>query len=208
MKRGLSSLEFLLAVVSSLLLVSCVALIILSWISLKSEGAVEPAVLSGRMVITEGVVFSEELKNSSSLLFKSLAFDVQHLVSEAFRHSELRLHFLSCQVLYFSRGSVAVTFDLCFNHLIDLKEAAQQLGAGLQEAGNAGLVIDKNSIQITEKQQKTTAAPSSVTPTTATCPPHQTSCADRSMCVPIDRLCDGVEDCPDNSDEVAARCGE
>lgn len=32
------------------------------------------------MVITEGAVFSEELHNSSSLLFKSLAFDVENLV--------------------------------------------------------------------------------------------------------------------------------
>lgn len=43
-------------------------------------GAVEPEVLSGRMVITQGAVFSEELNNSSSPLFKSLAFDVQNLV--------------------------------------------------------------------------------------------------------------------------------
>lgn len=48
-------------------------------------GAVEPAVLSSRMVITQGAVFSEELNNSSSLLFKTLAFDVQNMVrSQAF----------------------------------------------------------------------------------------------------------------------------
>lgn len=40
----------------------------------------EPAVLSGTMAITGGAVFSEELKNSSSLQFKSLAFDFQQLV--------------------------------------------------------------------------------------------------------------------------------
>lgn len=40
----------------------------------------EPAVLTARMVITQGAVFSEELNNSSSLLFKALAFDVQTLV--------------------------------------------------------------------------------------------------------------------------------
>lgn len=44
------------------------------------RGAIEPAVVTGRMVITEGAVFSEELRNSSSLQFKSLAFDVQELV--------------------------------------------------------------------------------------------------------------------------------
>nr|XP_033502316.1 enteropeptidase-like [Epinephelus lanceolatus] len=80
MKRSLSSLEFLLAIVVSLLLVCCVGLIVLSWISLKTEGGVEPAVLSGQMVITDGAVFSDELKNSSSLKFKSLAFDIQQLV--------------------------------------------------------------------------------------------------------------------------------
>ncbi len=49
------------------------------------QDAVEPSLLSGQMVITEGTDFSEELKNSSSLKFKSLAFDVQQLVrSQAF----------------------------------------------------------------------------------------------------------------------------
>ncbi|XP_049447903.1 enteropeptidase [Epinephelus fuscoguttatus] len=166
MKRSLSSLEFLLAIVVSLLLVCCVGLIVLSWISLKTEGGVEPAVLSGQMVITDGAVFSDELKNSSSLKFKSLAFDVQQLVSEAFGHSELRLEFKSCQVLDFSRGSVVVTSDLWFNQLIDVKEVEQQLRAGLQEAEGTGLVIDRNSIRITEKHNETTAAPTSVTPTT------------------------------------------
>ena len=48
-------------------------------------------VLSGHIVITEGAVFSEELRNSSSLQFKSLAFDVQQLVrSEAFTLKENR----------------------------------------------------------------------------------------------------------------------
>lgn len=42
--------------------------------------AAEPVVLSGQLIITEGAVFSDELSNSSSLLFKSLAFDVENLV--------------------------------------------------------------------------------------------------------------------------------
>uniref|UniRef100_A0A8C2X0G8 Transmembrane serine protease 15 n=1 Tax=Cyclopterus lumpus TaxID=8103 RepID=A0A8C2X0G8_CYCLU len=144
MKRGLSSLELLLSVVSFLLLVTSVGLIAVSWISLNMEGAGEPVVLSGQMWITEGAVFSEELKNSSSLQFKSLAYDVQQLISKAFSHSD----FKTCQVLYFSQGSVVVNFDLWFNQLIDVKEAEQQLGAGLQEAAAGGLVIDRNSIQI------------------------------------------------------------
>ncbi|KAJ4919406.1 hypothetical protein JOQ06_000091 [Pogonophryne albipinna] len=205
MKR-FSSLEVLLSVLSSLLLLCCLALIVLSWIRLEPSGAVESTELSGRMLITEGAFYSEELKNSSSLRFKSLAYDVQHLVSEAFGHSELKQHFLSCQVNSFSQGSVAVTFDLWFNQLVDLKEAEQQLGVGLQEAGGTGWVIDRNSIQITGKQEVTTAAPTGVSPTAEACPPQQTSCADPSLCILIGRLCDGHRDCPDGSDEDAARC--
>jgi len=43
---------------------------------------------------------------------------------------------------------VVVNFDLWFNQRIDVNEAEQQLGAGLQEAAAGGLVIDRNSIQI------------------------------------------------------------
>uniref|UniRef100_A0A4W6E4L3 Transmembrane serine protease 15 n=1 Tax=Lates calcarifer TaxID=8187 RepID=A0A4W6E4L3_LATCA len=204
MKR-LSSLEFLLSVVSSLLLICCGGLIVVSWISLRPEGVVEPEALSGRMVIAEGAMFSEDLRNSSSLSFKSLAFDVQQLVSEAFGHTELRQLYRSCQVLTFRSGSVAVTFDLWFNQLIEAKEAEQQLGAGLQEAEGGGLVIDRNSIRITEKPDGTTPSPSTPSPP-VTCPPHQKPCGDRSMCVPIDRFCDGVDDCPDSSEEDAALC--
>ncbi|XP_035846915.1 enteropeptidase [Sander lucioperca] len=252
MKLRLSSLEILLAIVSTLLLACCIGLIVVSWLSLKPEGAVKPGMRSGRMVITHGAVYSDELKNSSSLQFKSLAFDVQNLVSEAFGLSELRLDFQSCRVLQFSQGSVVVTFDLWFSQLIDVQEVERQLWAGLQEAGNTGLVIDKNSIHITEKPDETTAAPTTIIPTTIipttitptteslifvslifvslifvslifvsqkslvfvslifvsqrTCPPLQTSCADGSVCVRIDQLCDGVPDCPDASDEGAARC--
>ncbi|KAM9348480.1 enteropeptidase [Symphorus nematophorus] len=149
MSRRLSSLEFLLSVVVLLLLLCCVALIVVSWLSLKPEGGIDPAVLSGRMVVTDGAEFSEELKNSSSLQFKSLSFNVQQLVSEAFSHSKLSRLYKSCQVLSFSRGSVVVTFDLWFNQLIRPKEAEQQLGAGLQEARDTRLVVDRNSIQIT-----------------------------------------------------------
>ncbi|XP_070712120.1 enteropeptidase [Pempheris klunzingeri] len=210
MQLRLSSVEFLLAVVAALLLLCCAGLIAISWLSLRPEGVEEPAALRGRMAITEGAVFSEELKNSSSLSFKSLAFDVQQLVSAAFGHSELRRVYKSCQVLSFSRGkSMVVTFDIWFSQLIDTQEVEKQLGAGLQEAGTTGLVIDRNSIQITEKPEETTAAPPTVLPPTPlplTCPPDQTPCADQSSCVPNNQLCDGHRDCPDASDEDAACC--
>lgn len=170
-----------------------------------------------------------------------------------------------------SNGSVIVTFDLWFNRLVDVKEVEQELGAGLQEVGDRGLVIDRNSIQITgeclmrgpceviglwdqlssfsvnhiirvwnsaEKPDGTTTTPTMTTTTTVpptsgecrssmwlmfevqltiwspssistvTCPPHQESCADQLTCVPIDRFCDGVDDCPDAFDEDATHCGQ
>ncbi|XP_059206892.1 enteropeptidase [Centropristis striata] len=207
MKLRLSSLEFFLSVLVSLLLACCLGLIVMSWLSLKSEGGAEPAALSGRMAITHGAIFSEELKNSSSLHFKSLAFDVQRLVSEAFGHSDLRLNFKSCQVLSFSRGSVLVTFDLWFNQLVDAQEAEQQLGAGLQEAEGVGLVIDRNSIQVTEKRDETTAAPI-VTPTAAppTCPTSAvTSDEDRLTCTFERGVCFWRQQEDDDGDWIRTR---
>ncbi|KAM9781868.1 enteropeptidase isoform 2-T2 [Syngnathus typhle] len=39
-----------------------------------------------------------------------------------------------------------------------------------------------------------------------TCPAYHTSCERSSTCVHVDRLCDGIDDCADASDEDAARC--
>uniref|UniRef100_A0AAQ4QC14 Transmembrane serine protease 15 n=1 Tax=Gasterosteus aculeatus aculeatus TaxID=481459 RepID=A0AAQ4QC14_GASAC len=199
MKRAPSFLEFSLTVVCLLLLTCCVGLIVVSWLSLKLEGPAKTTVLTGRMSITEGAVFSEELKNSSSLRFKSLAYDVQQQVSKAFTHSDLAQVFKSCEVLYFSLGSVVVNFDLSFHQLIDVKDTEQQLWAGLLESGTGELVIDRNSIWITGQLQVTGKM-------WELCPPDHTTCANQSMCVLINRLCDGVQDCPDASDEDATRC--
>ncbi|KAM9846481.1 enteropeptidase [Aulostomus maculatus] len=187
MRCRLSSLELLLVLVCLLLLLCCVGLMVVSWITLQPEDGTEPAALSGTMLITEGCIFSNELKNTSSLQFKSLAFDVQHLVWEALIRSELRLQFKSCQVLQFRPGGVLVIFDLWFNQLVDVKEAEQQLRSWFQD--NRGLVVDKETIRIT-----------------VACPPHQSPCAKEMVCVPIDRICDGVDDCPDGSDEDVAHC--
>ena len=44
---------------------------------------------------------------------------------------------------------MAVNFDLWFNQPIDAEEAERQLVAGINEAGNMGLVISTFTIQIT-----------------------------------------------------------
>ncbi|CAF97271.1 unnamed protein product, partial [Tetraodon nigroviridis] len=204
MARRLSSLEILLSVLTSLVLLCCVALIVLTSLTLKSRDAAEPAVLSAQMVVTEGAVFSDELYNSSSLLFKSLAFDVENLVSKAYGHSGVRRLFRSCQVSSFSQGSVVVTSDLWFNQPISPKEAEAQLKAGLQAAAPTELVIDLDRILITDNDETTVMSTVSATP--VICPHPQRSCDDGSTCVPIGRFCDGVIDCPDVSDEDPARC--
>ncbi|XP_056296071.1 enteropeptidase [Pseudoliparis swirei] len=150
MRRALSSLELLLFLLAFLLLLCCAGLIGVSWAGLQTEG-VAPVMLRGRMSITEGAAFSEELSDSRSTLFKALAYDVQQLISKALSHSG----FKTCQVLSFRRGSVVVNFDLWFNQRIDVNEAEQQLGAGLQEAAAGGLVIDRNSIQIKDQEKLT-----------------------------------------------------
>ncbi|XP_043996530.1 enteropeptidase [Gambusia affinis] len=227
MSRRLSSLEIILFVISSLLFLCCGGLCVVSWLSLTSEGPDEPMQLSGRLVITAGVEFSDELRNSSSHQFKSLAFDLQQLVNEAFIISNLRRFYQLCWVRDFSPGSVVVTFDLRFNQLINTEEVEQQLREGLQVAGSGALVIDTNSIQITEKPEKTTPTATGNTPATTgntpattgntpattgntpvpvTCPPGNTACSDGSGCVPSNWFCDGVPHCLDSSDESSFSC--
>ncbi|KAM4619750.1 enteropeptidase [Polymixia lowei] len=185
---GWSSLEVLLSVICAALLVVCIGLTSVSWLSLHPGGSSE-AVFEGRMVITEGAVFTEELRNTSSLQFKSLAYDVQNLVSEAYSRGSLDNDYKACRVLHFSRGSVAVTFNLWFHQSVDVKEAEQELEAGLNNTGDGAMVIDRNSIQITRM-----------------CPPSQMSCGDGSTCILSVLFCNGVQDCPDGSDEDTSLC--
>ncbi|TNN56839.1 Enteropeptidase [Liparis tanakae] len=79
MRRALSSVELLLFVLASLLFLCCVGLLCVSWLGQQAAGGVAPVVLRGRMSITEGAAFSEELSDSRSPLFKALAYDVQQL---------------------------------------------------------------------------------------------------------------------------------
>ncbi|KAK5621203.1 hypothetical protein CRENBAI_012139 [Crenichthys baileyi] len=159
-------------------------------------GAEEPVQLSGRIVIIAGVEFSDELRSSSSKEFKSLAFDLQQLVSPG-------IHFLDLP------GSVVVTFlGARVHQLIDMKEGLGRGAlAGFSKTGRGLWVIDINSIQITEKPEQTTPVATPVTSTAVTCPPGQTTCSDGSMCVLTAWLCDGVSHCSDSSDEASFSCG-
>ncbi|XP_056140347.1 enteropeptidase [Lampris incognitus] len=162
-----SSLEASLATVCAALLVTCFSLIAVCWMALHPPGVAEQVVMTGQMVITGGAVFTEELKNGSSLQFKSLAYDVQQLVTVAYSQGSLSNNFKTCQVLKFSEGSVVVTFDLWFNQPMVVQETEQELRAGLQSTGGGALLIDITSIHITVKEE-TTALPTTPAHTTRT----------------------------------------
>uniref|UniRef100_A0A6Q2YS89 Transmembrane serine protease 15 n=1 Tax=Esox lucius TaxID=8010 RepID=A0A6Q2YS89_ESOLU len=141
-KQRWSSTEVLLSVLCLILLAVCVGLIV---------GEPNGIVFNGRMVITRGAVFTEELRNRSSLQFKSLAFETEHLISEAYGRGSLCNDFKACRVLHFSNGSVVVNFDLQFRYSVEVEIVEQQLVAGLQNTGD--LVVDRNSIQVTGKHK-------------------------------------------------------
>ncbi|XP_057677552.1 enteropeptidase [Corythoichthys intestinalis] len=216
-RRSCSSFNILLLTLCVLLLLCCAALMALMWADTRppDHDEVEAARLYGEMAITHGVQFSHDLRNHSSIAFKSLAFDIQQMVREAFSHGGLSRRFMSCDVIRFAQGSVLVTFDLWFTQMVDSQEAEQEMKAGLEESG--GLVIDRDSIHITEKHEEVTTT-TTETPTTTlphlmcpsvrpvACPPYYASCYHSSTCIHIDHLCDGIEDCADSSDEDAARC--
>uniref|UniRef100_A0A8C5CB73 Transmembrane serine protease 15 n=1 Tax=Gadus morhua TaxID=8049 RepID=A0A8C5CB73_GADMO len=136
MRRSWS--EVLLFVLCFLLLLLCVGLLAVSWLSLRPD---DRSPLEGRLTITEGVIFTDDLKNSSSLQFKALAFDIQLLVTTP-TPTPTR-----CRQASMYRGSVLVTFDLWFHGPVTAQQVQQELRAGLQSPGP--MVIDSSSIQIT-----------------------------------------------------------
>lgn len=208
--KKFSSLEVVLSVIVVLLLICSIGLGVINFLCVNEKGADEGQ-LYGQMVISEGAVFSENLLNSSSTQFKSLAFDVQHLVGEAFTLTDLRLQFRSCSVLLFRKGSVVVTLDLRFLLPVSAQEVQLQLVEGLKLVQDPGLVIDSSSVKVTEPGDVgttpgavTTAQPSTSTP--VSCPEGHMICSDGSGCVLIGRFCDGLRDCSDGSDEDQHMC--
>ncbi|KAG5843687.1 hypothetical protein ANANG_G00153550 [Anguilla anguilla] len=220
-KCHLSSTEVLLSILFLLLLVVCLGLIVVTWLALHPDTQNETEEnLSGRLVISQGPMFTEELRNKSSLKFKALAFDVERLVSEIYSRSSLSEKYKACTVVSFSSGSVVVTFDLHFAVPVGAEAAQQELVAGVQAGvGTQGaLVIDTKSLLITAEGKlptvqppittplSTTVQPTEPTTTTGQCASGQMICADGQTCIPKEMFCDGVYDCPNGSDENEDLC--
>ncbi|XP_036379703.1 enteropeptidase [Megalops cyprinoides] len=177
-KCQFSSTEALLSTLFLVLLVVCLGLITTTWLALHPSQGPNGAALRGSLVISKGAVFTEELRNSSTPQYKALAFDVEHLISEVYTRSSLRDQYKSCVVLGFSKGSVVVAFSLNFAQPVGVDEAQQQLVDGVQAGGGGSqgpLVIDANSIKITDEEDITTSRPPSTTyPSTMTPSPNTT----------------------------------
>uniref|UniRef100_A0AAY4DG32 Enteropeptidase n=1 Tax=Denticeps clupeoides TaxID=299321 RepID=A0AAY4DG32_9TELE len=187
-KRGLSSTEVLLCVVVCVLLLVCVGLIVVTWLTIQPSGDV----LKGRMVIIDGAKFSAELRNHSSAEFKALAYDTQQL-----KENETGFFLIKHQtlLLFCSNGSVVVTFGLDFWGVVGPAEAGQELVTALQggsEPSHSGTLIK--------------ASHSVCVYTAELCLSGQRLCQDNRTCVSAEQFCDGVSDCPDQSDEIPIYC--
>uniref|UniRef100_A0A4W4EDD0 Transmembrane serine protease 15 n=1 Tax=Electrophorus electricus TaxID=8005 RepID=A0A4W4EDD0_ELEEL len=157
---------------------------------IQSQGGSNDVEFHGRLVITEGATFTEELRNKSSLGFKALAFDMQLLVRQL-------SHFIP-EI----RGSVVVHFHLVFRDAVKAAIAQEQLVSSIQTGDAAGLSIDRLSIKI---------FPSSplhlcVCAITVGCPEGKKACSDGTTCVPVTHFCDGIPNCPDGLDESERHC--
>ncbi|XP_017347442.1 enteropeptidase [Ictalurus punctatus] len=203
-----SSLEVLLSTVTIVLFAVCVGLIVLSFLVLQTgnEGQTgsSNSSFSGTLTISEGASFTEELRNSSSGTFKSLAYDAQLLITEAYELGSLSSQFRSCRVTSFSPGSVIVHFTVLFRDVVEVTVVQQQLISGLQNIPDSTLIINSSSIHVTDIS--TTQIPPTATPETVKCPDEQKFCRDNVTCVPINLFCDGETNCPDASDESHSTC--
>nr|XP_055035145.1 enteropeptidase isoform X1 [Misgurnus anguillicaudatus] len=209
-RRGcrLSSVEGLLLTVLVVLFVVCVGLIVVTWLALdKNEDRGEEETgsgFTGRFVISHGAIFTADLLNRSSVQFKALAYDTEQRINEAYSHSSLKEQFKSCKVNEFSEGSVVVHFDIFFHGVLDSNTAQEELIDGLTES-NEGLIIDSGSVHVSDQKSTTQRPPTTNPVTSAKCPDKQTACAD-GTCIFTFQFCDGINNCPDASDEHHSVC--
>ncbi|XP_048023193.1 LOW QUALITY PROTEIN: enteropeptidase [Megalobrama amblycephala] len=211
--RRLSSTEILLITLVVLLFVVCVGLIVVTSLALDNkaidgEGDETGSEFTGRLVLSNGTVFTEELLNKNSSQFKALAYDTEQKINEAYSLTSLKEQFRSSKVNEFSEGSVVVHFDVLFHGVLDSEVAQEQLVDGLQqsEGGNDGLVIDIDSVQVSDKPTTTQRASTTKPVTPVNCPDGQKACADGTRCIPQTDFCDGIQNCSDGSDESQSVC--
>ncbi|KAA0720384.1 Enteropeptidase [Triplophysa tibetana] len=190
------------------LFVVCVSLIVVSWLALDKNALGKDesgSGFTGRLVITNGAVFTADLLNRTSVQFKALAYDTEQQINDAYSRSSLKEQFQICKINEFSEGSVVVHFDVLFRAVLNSNTAQEGLIDGLKQGdtgSNEGLVIDSGSVQISDKES-TTQKPSSTKP--VKCQDQQKECVD-GTCVSTSQFCDGINDCPDSSDEHQSVC--
>uniref|UniRef100_A0A8B9M5V5 Enteropeptidase n=1 Tax=Accipiter nisus TaxID=211598 RepID=A0A8B9M5V5_9AVES len=169
-----------------------------------------------------------QLKSSTD--FKVLAFDVEQLIQKVFQESDLKNEFKRSSL--FCIASVVVIFSLYFTQMITVEKIKNELVWGFN-ANKTNLTqtlkIDVNSIQVTGNASKhfflsaenlTTMMPLTspvklhyccaviaiVLIISAECLPPAELCDDGVTCIREDLFCDGVLDCPDDSDESEKTC--
>ncbi|RXN28514.1 enteropeptidase [Labeo rohita] len=203
--KRLSSTEVLLITLLVLLFVACVGLSVVTWLALDNKAADDGgdqsgSEFTGRLVISNGTVFTEELLNTNSAQFKALAYDTEQKINDAYSRSSLKEQFRSSKVNEFSEGSVVVFFDVFLLGVVDSQTVQEQLVSGLQQAGDAddGLVIDIDSVRVSVVRLLSVTA--------VNCPEGQKACADGSACIPQSDFCDGVQNCADGTDEDHTVC--
>ncbi|XP_078514486.1 enteropeptidase [Lissotriton helveticus] len=223
----LSNLEVWLIAFLAILVCVCAGLIAFSWIVLKDfqPDAVNTTCGTGHanrgsFKLLRGATFTPTLQNRSSLEFKVLAFDIQHLIHEIFQETTLNNEFKNSDILQFRNGSVTVIFNLFFVQLIPVGNIKNAMMLGI-EANKSDLLqtfqIDTKSIEITVLEVMTTTTAfttsesteftsKSALTTSVPCPTLHRACADATSCILQAEFCDGVADCPDSSDEYEKTC--
>uniref|UniRef100_UPI00398F2A95 enteropeptidase n=1 Tax=Pristiophorus japonicus TaxID=55135 RepID=UPI00398F2A95 len=213
-----STLEIMLVIIFLLLLITCAGLIAIAWLVIHQPLAVDnhnmtnhtAQVSRGSFTITRGASYTTQLQNRSSLQFKALAFDVQHLIRNMFLLGGLREQYKGCQLLQFRNGSVVVLFDLHFTGTVsDAKVRSEMVTAVETNEGFflGNFRVNTSSIHITNSPAPGEWTSSEPMPTpTKHCFPGDRMCADGITCVDEDLFCNGATDCPDSSDEDKQLC--
>ncbi|KAM3836525.1 enteropeptidase [Vipera latastei] len=168
----------------------------------------------GIFTIKSGAMFTPALQNKSSVDFKILAFDVQQMVDDMLRASELQNEYKGSKVTQFRDGSVIVFFKLFFVQWVSEVEIKDALVYGIKENKSELLqtfTIDVNSIEITGNAYLgifTTSSPLTTsgleifsTTTPGKCLPSDGLCADNETCIGRQLFCDGMPHCPNGTDE-------